>query len=58
MNVFVNLPEDEEGRKEFQKAANIFQATIIVETIKSMDINDMSKKKVLNGVIEKAKEMI
>ncbi|MCL2512822.1 MAG: hypothetical protein FWF08_02880 [Oscillospiraceae bacterium] len=57
MKVFVNFPKDEEGIKEFQNASNVFLATIIVETIKSMNVDNLSKRKLLDNVVERAREM-
>lgn len=55
MEVYVNYPTTEEGWKEFRKAVADVHAFLVVDTIKNLPLSDESKKKVLKGVVEVAK---
>ena len=52
MKVIVTLPTDEEGLKELGERVAFFRATLVHEYIKSLNLNDASKKKLLNKFIE------
>lgn len=52
MKAIVNLPTDEEAKKELGERVAKFHAILVHEYIKRLDLNDASKKKLLNKVIE------
>lgn len=56
MKVYVNLPQTPEERKELANGVARFHATLMLEKIKKLNINDSSKEKVLNLVLEHLKE--
>lgn len=56
MKVFVNLPELEEDKLELENRVADFHATLLIEKIKKLDINDASKKKLLDLILKDMKE--
>lgn len=56
MKVYVNLPQTPEERKELANGVARFHATLMLEKIKKLNINDSSKEKVLNLVLDHLKE--
>lgn len=56
MKVYVNLPQTPEGKKELEKRVAQFHATLMLDTIKKLNISNASKQKVLNLVLEHLKE--
>ncbi len=56
MKVFVNFPELEEDKKELENRVAQFHATLLIEKIKQLNINDTSKKKLLNLILKNLKE--
>ena len=56
MKVIVNLPELEEDKKELENRVADFHATLLIENIKQLDINDVSKKKLLDLILKDLKE--
>lgn len=56
MKVFVNLPELEEDKKELKNRVADFHATLLIQKIKQLNISDVSKKELLNSVLEHLKE--
>lgn len=56
MKVFVNLPELQEDKEELENRVANFHATLLIEKIKQLDINDASKKKLLNLIFKDIKE--
>lgn len=56
MKVFVNLPELEEDKKELENRVADFHATLLIQKIKQLNISDVSKKELLNSVLEHLKE--
>lgn len=56
MKVIVNLPELEEDKKELENRVADFHATLLIEKIKQLNINDASKKELLNSVLEHLKD--
>lgn len=58
MKVYVNLPQTPEERKELAHGVAQFHATLVLEKIKKLNINDSSKEKVLNLVLEHLKEEV
>jgi len=58
MKVFVNFPEMEEDKMELENRVAEFHATLLVEKINQLHINDTSKEKILNMVLENLKEQM
>ena len=56
MRVFVNLPELEEDKEELENKVANFHATLLIEKIKGLNINDASKKKILDLILKDVKE--
>lgn len=56
MKVIVNLPELEEDKKELENRVADFHATLLIEKIKQLNINDVSKKKLLDLILKDLKE--
>ncbi len=56
MKVFVNLPELEEDKEKLENRVADFHATLLIEKIKQLNISDVSKKKLLNSVLEHLKD--
>ncbi|MCI8519135.1 MAG: hypothetical protein HFJ51_03415 [Clostridia bacterium] len=52
MKVFVNLPELEADKKELENRVADFHATLLIEKIKGLNINDTSKKKILELILK------
>jgi len=52
MKVFVNLPELEEDKKELENRVANFHATLLIERIRGLKINDISKKKLLDLILK------
>ena len=57
MKVIVNLPQTEEDTKELENRVANFHATLLIEKIKQLNINDESKEKMLNMVLTNLKCM-
>ena len=56
MRVIVNLPYLEEDTKELENRVADFHATLLIEKIKQLSINDKSKENLLNIILEDLKE--
>ena len=56
MKVIVNLPELEEDKKELENRVANFHATLLIEKIRQLNINDASKKKILDLILKDVKE--
>ena len=56
MKVFVNLPELEEDKEELENRVANFRATLLIEKIRELNINDTSKKKILDLILKDVKE--
>ena len=56
MKVFVNLPELEEDKEELENRVANFHATLLIEKIKQLHINDTSKKKLLDLISQYVKK--
>ncbi len=52
MKVFVNLPELSEDKEELENRVANFHATLLVEKINQLNINDKSKKKILDLILK------
>jgi hypothetical protein len=57
MKVFVNLPELEEDKEELENRVANFHATLLIEKIKGLNVNDTSKKKILDLILKEIKEL-
>ena len=55
MKVFVNLPELEEDKEELENRVANFHATLLIEKINQLNINDASKKKILDLILKAVK---
>ena len=55
MRVMVNLPELDAEKQELESRVAYFHATLLIETIKQLNIDDESKEKVLDSVLEHIK---
>lgn len=53
MKIIVNLPELEAEKEEFISRVASFHASLMIEKIKSLPIDDVSKSKLLKLVLEK-----
>ena len=47
MKVIVNLPKLQEDKKELENRVADFHATLLIEKIKQLNINDLSKRELL-----------
>ena len=56
MKVFVNLPELEEDKIELENRVATFHATLLIEKIKQLHIDDISKGKLLNMALKHLEE--
>ena len=52
MKVFVNLPELKEDKEELENRVANFHATLLIEKINQLNINDASKKKILDLILK------
>ena len=57
MKVFVNLPELEDDKEELENRVANFHATLLIEKIRGLNVNDISKKKLLNLILKELKEI-
>lgn len=57
MKVIVNYPSDENGIALFEERFAEFKAKVIIELIRKLKIDDLSKRKILKGLIEKVNEL-
>ncbi len=55
MKVFVNLPELKEDKEELENRVANFHATLLIEKINQLNINDASKKKILDLILKDVK---
>lgn len=56
MKIIINFPELEEDKKELENRVAHFHATLLIEKIKQLNINDVSRKKLLDLILKDAKE--
>jgi len=57
MEVIVNYPTTKEGVELFEDKFAEFQARVVIETIRNLDIDYTSKKKVLEGLLKGVNEL-
>lgn len=55
MKVYVNYPEDKDGVLELQKAIAMFHATLVMESVDKLNLDNFSKRKLTKELLEKAK---
>lgn len=55
MEVYVNYPVDDEGRKELKTAIAQFHATLVVKAVDDLNLDRLSKKKVIKELLNNAK---
>ena len=55
MRVFVNLPELAKDKEELENRVANFHAILLIEKIKGLNINDTSKKKILDLILKDVK---
>lgn len=53
MKLYVNMPTTDEGKKMLDEAMAKVQATLMLKAIDDLNISSQSKRKVLQGVIDK-----
>lgn len=58
MKVYVNFPSDDEGILELNKSIAMFHATLVMKQVDALNLDNASKRKVIKGLLEKAKEEI
>ena len=56
MKVFVNLPELEDDKEELENRVANFHATLLIEKIKGLNINDANKRKLLDLVLKEVQD--
>ena len=50
MKVIINYPELEDDIQELESRVADFRATLLVEHIKQLNVNDSTKKELLNSI--------
>ena len=55
MEVYVNYPVDDEGKKELRVAIAQFHATLVVKAVDDLNLDRLSKKKVMKELLNNAK---
>ena len=55
MEIIINKPQTTEGKKELEKNLAKFQAILMIQKIKQLNYSDVTKKKLLNLILEKLK---
>ena len=55
MKVIVNFPELKEDKEELENRVANFHATLLIEKINQLNINDASKKKILDLILKDVK---
>ena len=58
MQLIISLPTDEDGIKQFNRAFAEVQATLIKKCIDDLNIDNVSKKKVVNNLLTTLQEHI
>lgn len=52
MELYVNMPTTDEGKKMLNEAMAKVQTTLILKAIDDLNISNQSKKKVLQGILK------
>ena len=58
LQLIISLPTDEDGIKQFNRAFAEVQATLIKKCIDDLNIDNVSKKKVVNNLLTTLQENI
>jgi len=58
LRLIISLPTDEDGIKQFNRAFAEVQATLIKKCIDDLNIDNVSKKKVVNNLLTTLQENI
>ena len=52
MQIIVHYPTQNEGENELENRVADFHATLLIETLKQLNISDKSKKELFNSILE------
>ena len=55
MNVYVNYPNDDNGKKELAHAKAKFHAFLVMKAVDNLNLDELSKRKVIKSLLEKVK---
>lgn len=58
MELIINLPTDEKGKKEFNTSLAKVQATLVKKCIDDLNIDKQSKQKVVNELLTTLKKQV
>lgn len=58
MELYVNMPTTDEGKKMLNEAMAKVQTTLILKAIDDLNISSQSKKKVLRGVADELEKRV
>lgn len=58
MELYVNMPTTDEGKKMLNEAMAKVQTTLILKAIDDLNISNQSKKKVLQGVADELEKRV
>lgn len=58
MELYVNMPTTDEGKKMLNEAMAKVQTTLILKAIDDLNISNQSKKKVLQGVVDELEKRV
>lgn len=53
MKVYINYPNDEDGVLELQKAIAMFHATLVMKSVDKLNVDNLSKKRIIKKLLEK-----
>lgn len=58
MELYVNMPTTDEGKKMLNEAMAKVQATLVLKAIDDLNISNQSKKKVLQGILKELEKQV
>lgn len=58
MELYVNMPTTDKGKKMLNEAMAKVQATLVLKAIDDLNISNQSKKKVLQGILKELEKQI
>lgn len=58
MELYVNMPTTDEGKKMLNEAIAKVQATLVLKAIDDLNISNQSKKKVLQGILKELEKQV
>lgn len=58
MELYVNMPTTDEGKKMLNEAMAKVQTTLILKAIDDLNISNQSKKKVLQGILKELEKQV